>query len=99
MSVVRVLAATLLALSAAWGATFGTVVQLVGGASDIVLDEPRGRLYLVNTNQTRIEVYSLAQRRFLNPVRTDALPLAAAVSADGKSLYVAAHDATALDII
>ena len=62
MRVVRLTVAALLAFSGAWAATFGTVVQIVGGASDIVLDEARGRIYLVNTNQTRVEIYSIAQR-------------------------------------
>ena len=45
----------------AFAATFGTVVPVVGGASDIVLDEARGRLYLPNTNRNQVEVYSIAQ--------------------------------------
>ncbi|MBI1896857.1 MAG: hypothetical protein HYS04_10055 [Acidobacteria bacterium] len=80
-------------------ATFGTVVPLVGGAADIVLDEGRSRLYLVNSSQSRVEVYSIPQRRFLAPVRTDALPFAAALSRSGKLLYVASFDGSALNII
>ena len=37
------------------GATFGSVVNLGGEARDIVLDELRGRLYLVNANANRID--------------------------------------------
>jgi uncharacterized protein (TIGR03437 family) len=80
-------------------ATFGTVVPVIGGASDLVLDEARGRLYLLNTNQNRIEVYSIQQRRLLTPVKTDGSPLAAAMSRSGKALYVTSRDAAALDII
>ncbi|MGH9657724.1 MAG: YncE family protein, partial [Bryobacteraceae bacterium] len=80
-------------------ATFGTVVTLVGGAADLVLDEPRGRLYLVNSNSSRIEVYSIAQRRYLNPIRTDTRPLAAALSRDGRVLYVTSHDQASLNLI
>src|SRR5205823_136698 len=80
-------------------ATFGTVVPVIGGASDVVLDEARGRLYLVNTNQNRIEVYSIQQRRLLTPVKTDGNPLAAAMSRSGRALYVTSRDASALDII
>ena len=43
-------------------ATFGTVTPLIGGASDLVLDEGRNRLYLVNSPQNRIEMYSIAQK-------------------------------------
>ena len=39
-----------------WGATFGTIVPVLGGAADLVLDEGRGRLYLVNTVQNRVEM-------------------------------------------
>jgi len=50
------------------GAIVGPVTQggfnyLIGGASGLVLDEPRGRLYLFNTGQRRREIYSLTQRR------------------------------------
>lgn len=80
-------------------ATFGSVVPLVGGASDLVLDETRGRLYLVNSDQNRVEVYSIAQKKFLNPIPVDALPLGAAISRDGKSLYVTANTAVTLDVV
>ena len=99
MLVVRITVALLIAAGLALSATFGTVVPLVGGAADIILDEPRGRVYLVNTSQTRVEVYSIAQRRFLTSVRTESLPLAAAMSRDGRFLYVTAHDASALNVI
>jgi len=71
-----------------FGATFGTVTPLTGGVVDIVLDNARQRLYLVGVPD-KIEVYSIPQRRFLTPIRTDSLPLSAAMSGDGKSLYVA----------
>ncbi len=99
MRVFRLAAAVLFLAAAAFPATFGTVVPIVGGAADIVLDEPRGRLYLVNTAQTRVEVYSIAQRRVLSTIRTDSLPLSAALSQDGQFLFVAAHDANALNVI
>lgn len=81
------------------GATFGTSVPVVGGAADLVLDEARGRLYLVNTSLSRVEVYSIAQRRLLNPVTTDATPVSAAMSRNGKFLYVTAYGASSLNII
>jgi uncharacterized protein (TIGR03437 family) len=89
---------------AAFGATFGTVVAptggyLVGGISDVVLDEPRGRLYLVNSSQQRVEIYSIAQRRFLSSVRTSTFPISAAISRDGRFLYVTCYDANALNVL
>ena len=82
-----------------FAATFGTVVPLTGGASDLALDEARSKLYLVNTNLTEIDIYSIAQKRFLTPIKTDATPVAAAMSRDGKFLYVTCNSASALDVI
>lgn len=79
-------------------ATFGTVTPVVGGVVDIVLDAPRQRLYLVGVPD-KVIVYSIAQRRVLSEIRTDSLPLAAAMSRDGKTLYVSAHNASSLNII
>ena len=44
-------------------ATIGTVVNVTGGASDVILDEPRQRLYLVRPSPyDQIDVYSLTQQ-------------------------------------
>jgi len=99
MAVARSVFAALLLAALAYSATLGTVVPIVGGAADIVLDEPRGRLYLVNSGRAQIEVYSIAQRQFLPAVKTDALPLSAAMSRDGSTLYVVSYDGTALNVI
>jgi len=81
-----------------FGATFGTVTPLTGGVVDIVLDAPRQRLYLVGVPD-KVEIYSITQRRFLTPIRTDSLPLSAALSRDGRSLYVACHNAATVNVI
>src|SRR5437588_244588 len=60
-----------------FAATFGTVVPVLGGASDLVVDEGRGRLYLVNTSQNRVDVYSLQQRRLHRCLRNSRLPASA----------------------
>jgi uncharacterized protein (TIGR03437 family) len=85
--------------SALFSATFGTPVALVGGASDLVLDEPRGRLYLVNSSQSRVEVYSIPQRRFLTPIPTDSTPISCAIARNGRSLYVTSYNASSLNVI
>lgn len=79
-------------------ATFGTVFPLVGGATDIVVDAPRQRLYLVGVPDT-LQVYSIPQRRILASIRTDSLPLQAAMSRDGRSLYVTCHNASSLNVV
>ncbi|MCX6637049.1 MAG: hypothetical protein NT090_18495, partial [Acidobacteria bacterium] len=80
-------------------ATFGTVVPVTGGATDLVLDEPRGRLYIVDTTQNRIDVYSTAQKRFLNPIPVGTQPLSAAISRDGARLYVTIYSSSALEVV
>jgi len=95
----RCVLSLLLACSASFAATFGTVVPVIGGATDIVVDEARTRLYLVNTSLNRIDVYSTQQRRLLTPIPTDGLPIAAAISRSGNFLYVTSHTASAIDVI
>lgn len=91
----------ILSILPSWGATFGTTVPVLGGGADIVLDEARNRLYLVNSSQSRIEVF---QTNFNPPragtaIRTDGQPVSAALSRDRRYLYVTCYDASALDII
>ena len=94
---IRWITLILLSLSALHAATFGTVVNITGGASDIILDEPRGRLYLVRPSPYNyIDIYSISQRRVINSIRTDAQPLAAALSRDGKLLWVTCYDASSI---
>src|SRR5258706_8637561 len=81
------------------GATFGRSVALVGGATDLVLDEPRSRIYLTSTIQGLVQVYSIPQQRFLNPISVDATPISVALSRSGRFLYVTCFDASALDVI
>jgi uncharacterized protein (TIGR03437 family) len=91
----------ILLIQNAYAATFGTVTTVVGSVSDIVLDENRRRLYLINGSQNRLEVYSLPPNpiRLVQTVNLDSLPLAAAMSRDGSRLYVACHNASNLNVI
>ncbi len=81
-------------------ATFGTTVALPGGTpSDIVLDEARQRLYLVNTNNNRIDVYSTSANQLTTSVTVGKLPLAAAISMDGAYLYVTNSGSSTVNVI
>jgi uncharacterized protein (TIGR03437 family) len=82
-------------------ATFGTVVAPPGGASysDIVLDEARTRLYLLNTAVNRVDIYNYKTKAFVTAIQTDAQPVSAALSRDGRFLYVTAYTASTLDAI
>jgi uncharacterized protein (TIGR03437 family) len=101
MSVFRPL--LLLALSAlpSLGATFGTVVAHAQPLADLVLDEPRHRLYVVNTASNTVEAYNTTTNppRLANTIKTDATPLALAMSRSGRYLYVVCYTASSLDII
>ena len=83
----------------AYSATFGRVVPMVGGASDVVLDEARGRLYLISSLQNQVQIYSIQRQSFLSSIPTDQTPLSAALSRDGKFLYVTCYDSAKLDVI
>jgi len=96
MPVVTLFLCLALLVTAAYPATLGRVVPVVGGASDIVLDEPRARLYLVNTNRNQVEVFSTRTGTFQTAIPVEQQPLAADMSRSGKTLYVTAHSASAL---
>jgi uncharacterized protein (TIGR03437 family) len=83
------------------GATFGTVVSHAQPLADLALDEARRRLYVVNTASNQVEVYATntSPPRLTATVKTDATPLAVALSRSGRYLYVACYAASALDII
>src|SRR5262245_23021272 len=92
-------ACLLLFAAQAAAATFGTVVTIVGEPSDLVFDQARNRLYVINSTQTRIEVYNPAQRTLLAPIPVDQLPIAAAQSRNGRYLYVTSYTTGVLDVI
>ena len=101
MSVLRPLLVCALSVLPSWGATFGTVVPHTQPLADLVLDEARKRIYLVDTYDSQVDVYSTAANppTAVTTINTSATPLAIAMSRSGKSLYVACYDASTLDII
>jgi uncharacterized protein (TIGR03437 family) len=82
-------------------ATFGTVVAHAQPLADLAVDEARRRLYVVNTASNQIEVYATntSPPRLSSTIRTNATPLAIAMSRSGRYLYVACYSASSLDII
>jgi uncharacterized protein (TIGR03437 family) len=85
----------------ALGATFGTVVTLAQPVADLVLDEARQRIYVVNTDANDVEVYATNTNppHLTATIPTGATPLAAALSRAGNSLYVACYGASAITIV
>ena len=85
-------------------ATFGTVVPHAQPLADLVIDEARKRLYVVNTYSSTVEVYAtnVSPPRLTNTIKTDATPLSMALSRETPTpryLYVACYDGSTLDII
>jgi len=80
-------------------ATFGDVVRLGTTPSDIVLDESRSRLYLVNSSANSVQVWDYSQQTLLGSITVGTRPLAAAMSMDNSTLYVTNHDSSTLSVI
>src|SRR5205809_6953168 len=72
-------------LSQTFGPSFGTVVSLGATPSDVVLDESRGRLYLVNSAANRVEIYNIAEKRVAGSITVGTFPLSAALSMDNST--------------
>jgi hypothetical protein len=68
----------------------GTAGNTAGneGLQDILLDEPRGLVYVTNSGLNRIEVFDTVQQRFVNPIPVGQLPHQMAMGLDGNTLYV-----------
>jgi uncharacterized protein (TIGR03437 family) len=71
----------------------------VGETSDLVFDQSRNRVYVINSSQNRVEVYNPVQRTLLAPIPVDQLPVAAAQSRNGRYLYVTSYTTGVLDVI
>lgn len=74
--------------------------------ADIILDEARSRLYLLNATATppQVEIYDTTTKppspvSGTSSIAVDATPLSMAMSRSGKYLYVACYSSAALDII
>jgi YVTN family beta-propeller protein len=55
---------------------------------DIVLDEPRNRIYIANSGFNRIEVFDTQRLKFLEPLEVGQFPQHLAISPDRSTLYV-----------
>ena len=84
----------------ATGATFGNVIQLAGGTpSDIVLDESRHLLYLVNNTTNLVYIFDYTSNQIVGSITVGANPLAGAMSMDSRYLYVTSAGTSSLNMI
>src|SRR4051794_37132254 len=79
--------------------TFGQIINLGYTPSDIVLDESRGVLYLVNTNSNRVDVISTTTQKLVRSMLVGTTPLAAAMSPDFSTLYVTNSGVSTVSVI
>jgi YVTN family beta-propeller protein len=80
-------------------ATFGQIVNLGYTPSDVVLDESRGQLYVVNTNSNRVDIVNAASQKVTQSILVGKAPLAAAMSMDNSTLYVTNSGSSTVSII
>ncbi len=76
-------------------ATLGTVVPIGGTASDIVLDESRGYLYVADFGSNTIDFLSLSDLQIHTSLNVAPQPGSLAMSPDGSYLVVTHYNATA----
>ena len=69
------------------------------GLQDIVLDEPRGLVYLTNSGYNRIEVFDTVQQHFVNPIPVGQMPHQMAMGLDGNTLYVGNTGGESISIV
>jgi hypothetical protein len=79
----------------------GTTGNTAGneGLQDILLDEPRGRLYITNSGYNRIEVFDTQQQVFLSPIPVGQMPHQMAMGTDGNTLYVGNTGGESISIV
>lgn len=81
------------------GNRFGEVINLGGTPQDLVLDELRGRIYMVNANANRVDIYNIREKRVDGQIPTGTFPVAAAMSMDGSWLYVANTGSSSITVV
>lgn len=81
------------------GSAFGEVISLGGTPSDIVLDELRHRLYLVNNNSARVDIYDYEAKAVVGSISVGSTPLAGAISMDNRWLYVTNNGNATLSVV
>ena len=78
-----------LSAPAAYAATIGTVVPVLGTAQDLIYDPARSLVYIANFSRSEVDIYDVAARRLTGSVPVGVLPGSLALSPDLNTLYVA----------
>jgi IPT/TIG domain-containing protein len=64
------------------------VFPVTGALNQIIYDQPRQRLYITNTSNNRVEIFSLGTNSFLAPIAVGANPTGIAQTPDGTLLAI-----------
>jgi YVTN family beta-propeller protein len=80
-------------------ASFGKVISLGGAPSDLIVDELRERVYVVQSVANRIVVWNYRDERVETTIGVGQFPLAGALSLDGSTLYVTNTQSSSLSIV
>jgi YVTN family beta-propeller protein len=81
------------------GATFGKLVPFDGQPADLVLDEARKRVYSVSSGAGRVRIYNYELGQEVGVIEVGTFPSGAAMSMDGRFLYVANVQSATLSVI
>jgi DNA-binding beta-propeller fold protein YncE len=79
---------TVILAAPGWAGVYGKVVPIGGNASDIVLDEARGVLYIADFTANRIEVMNTSDLTISRSINVNPQPGSMAMSPDGKYLVI-----------
>ena len=79
--------------------TTTTLIAGDQGLEDIVLDQPRNRVYISNAGYNRIEVFDTVNQVLLTPIPVNQMPHQMAMSTDGNTLYVASTGGELIDMV
>ena len=69
------------------------------GLVDMILDQPRNRIYISNSGFNRVEVFDTKRLKFNDPISVGQLPRAMAMTPDGATLYVGNTGGESISII
>src|SRR5689334_22585139 len=69
-------------------ANFGSVVPVVGQAVDLLYDAQRRLVYLANSTNNQVDIYSADVQAIIGNIPVGTQPTSLTISPDGSTLYV-----------
>jgi len=69
------------------------------GLQELILDEPRERVYISNSGFNRIEVFDTRRQRFVEPISVGQLPRSMAMTLDRGYLYVGNSGGESISVV